>query len=348
MAVVMRKMTYSQVLVSVLTGIIVAAGGVVLAATLDVPKEDTTMTHAPDRMRTTLLFCSAIVVTLLLILDAKQVLAAAPANDVFTNPTLVPGLPFSDATDTTEATTDADDDQLNVSCGAPATDASVWYVFTPAADIGVVVDVSQSNYSAGVLVGVESQGNIETVACGPGGVFFFAAAGTTYYVLAIDDQDDGGGNGGNLAISFTEAPPPPTVEIMANATGTFNAQTGIATISGTFICRNGFSLEVFVEAEQHGVGRNATIRGFGSFGSFEPDTCDGTPHPWSAVVVPDSGMFKGGKALTVSFSFACGSIQCTDGFTEQTIQLKGGGGAKAAGADQLGGQLFLPLMSTRE
>ena len=70
--------------------------------------------------------------------------------------------------DTTQATTDGDDAQLNASCGAPATDASVWYAFTAASDIGVVVDVSQSNYSAGVLVGVGSQGNLQTVACGPG------------------------------------------------------------------------------------------------------------------------------------------------------------------------------------
>ena len=84
----------------------------------------------------------------------------------------------------------ADDAQQNVSCGAPATDASVWYVLE-GTDEGVVVDVSQSDYSAGVLVGVGTQGNLETVTCGSGAAAFFAAAGTTYYVLAIDDQEDG-------------------------------------------------------------------------------------------------------------------------------------------------------------
>ena len=89
--------------------------------------------------------------------------------------------------DTTEATTDADDAQLNESCGAPATDASVWYAID-GSDTGIVVDVSQSDYSAGIIVGVGSQGNLDTVDCGPGTVGFFAAAGTTYYVLALDVQ----------------------------------------------------------------------------------------------------------------------------------------------------------------
>src|SRR5262245_58555541 len=132
--------------------------------------------------------------------SAPSALAAAPNNDTFATATVV-AIGFSEVLDTTEATTDGDDAQLNASCGAPATDASVWYALD-GTDTTVVVDVSQSNYSAGVLVGVGSQGNLQTVACGPGAVAFFAAAGTTYYVLAIDDQLGGGGNGGLLSISF--------------------------------------------------------------------------------------------------------------------------------------------------
>ena len=79
---------------------------------------------------------------------APPALAAAPGNDTFGGATQA-ALGFSQQLDTTEATTDADDAQLNASCGAPATDASVWYSFT-GSDAGVVVDVSQSDYSAGV------------------------------------------------------------------------------------------------------------------------------------------------------------------------------------------------------
>ena len=127
--------------------------------------------------------------------------------------------------DTTDATTDSDDAQLNADCGAPATDASVWYVLE-GADVGVAVDVSQSDYSAGVLVGVGTQGNLEIVTCGSGAVAFFAAAGTTYYVLAFDDQEDGRGNGGSLNISFSDIPPPPTIDIALNRFGRVDSHTG--------------------------------------------------------------------------------------------------------------------------
>ena len=98
-------------------------------------------------------------------ISAPAALAAPPGNDTFGGATAAT-LGFSEVLDTTEATTDADDAQLNESCGAPATDASVWYAFT-GSDIGVVVDVSQSDYSAGVLVGMGSQGNLAPSIAGP-------------------------------------------------------------------------------------------------------------------------------------------------------------------------------------
>jgi hypothetical protein len=244
-------------------------------------------------------------------------LAAPPTNDTFPNAAPV-AAGFSEVLDTTEATTDSDDAQLNASCGAPATDASVWYVL-PGTDQGVVIDVSQSNYPAGVLVGTGTQGNLQTVACGPGTVGFFAVAGTTYYVLAIDDQSDGGGNGGLLNISFNEAPPPPTVDIAVSRFGTMNARTGVATISGTYTCTNGDSIDMFVFARQN-VGR-FSILGSGSF--FDFGTCDGAPHSWSADVFPENGKFAGGKTITVTFALACGPFECADGFVEQTVQLRG-------------------------
>jgi hypothetical protein len=249
--------------------------------------------------------------------SAGAALAAAPANDTFTGATPA-AIGFSEVIDTTEATTDADDAQLNSTCGAPATDASVWYVVT-GTDAGVVVDVSQSNYSAGVLVGVGTQGNLQTVACGPGTVGFFAAAGQTYYVLAIDDQLDGGGNGGSLNISFSAAPPPPTVDFTVNPTGTFNSKTGAATISGTYICTNGDFIDVQVQASQN-VGR-FMIQGFGDF--FDFGTCDGVSHTWKVDVTAFNGKFAGGKAMTISFAAACGAFECAFGFNEQTVILKG-------------------------
>jgi hypothetical protein len=252
-------------------------------------------------------------------LSALPALAAAPANDTFANATVV-SLAYSEMIDTTEATTDADDAELNASCAAPATDASVWYAID-GTDTGVIVDVSSSDYSAGVLVGVGAPGSFSIVACGPGSVFFFASAGTTYYVLAIDDQQDGGGNGGSLNISFIEyvIPPPPTLEITVNRYGTFNSKTGTATISGTYTCTDGDYVDMYVEARQR-VGRLII---FGSGGFFDFGTCDGSPHPWSAEVFSQNGIFKGGKTLTVNFAQACGLFECAFGYAEYTVQLRG-------------------------
>ena len=271
-------------------------------------------------MRLTRSITVLLAAVLLLALQALPAVAAPPSNDTIGGATAV-SLGYSAVLDTTEATTDADDVQLNADCGAPATDASVWYSFTAAADGGVVVDVSQSDYSAGVLVGVGTPGSLELVTCGPLTVGFTAEAGTTYYILAIDDQGDGGGNGGTLRISISEAPPPPTVEITVDPIGRVDAQTGVAYLTGTYTCTNADFIDVFGEARQT-IGVRAAVIGFFEF--FDIGTCDGTVQTWSAAVFPDNGKFAGGKTLTVTFAFACGAFECADGYVEQTVKLRGG------------------------
>jgi hypothetical protein len=171
-----------------------------------------------------------------------------------------------------------------------------------------------------VLVGTGTPGSLVLETCGPDTVGFFAESGTTYFVLAFDDQFDGVGNGGNLNISFSEAPPPPTAEITVDPTGTVDARTGVAHLTGTFTCTDADFIEVFGDVTQS-VGRFA-VRGF--FDVFEEGVCDGTLHTWSADVFPENGKFAGGKAMTVAFAFACGEFECAEGFTEQTVRLRGG------------------------
>ena len=253
-------------------------------------------------------------------LSVPAAFAAAPGNDLFSGATVVPSIPFSDSVNTTEATTDADDAQLNTFCGAPATDASVWYAIQ-GTDSTVVVDVSASDYSAGVLVGTGTQGSLDLVTCGPGAVAFFAAAGTTYYILAIDDQLNGDGlNGGTLNLSMFEIVSPTIDTFTVNRYGRVNTRTGVATISGTYSCSHADFIDVFVDARQP-VGR-FTILGSGEF--FDFNTCDGEIHQWSAQVFPDNGKFAGGKTLTLNFATSCGPLECAFGFAEQRVQLRGG------------------------
>src|SRR5690348_429183 len=76
---------------------------------------------------------------------------AAVANDKAAHATAIGSLPFSATEITTSATTDATDAALNAGCGAPATNASVWFVYTPPTDGAVIIDVSNSSYSAGII-----------------------------------------------------------------------------------------------------------------------------------------------------------------------------------------------------
>jgi len=253
----------------------------------------------------------------LLVLAASPALAAAPSNDTFAGAAAIGAIPFNTSLDTTEATTDADDVSANTNCGAPATDASVWYSFTPSADIGIVADVSSSTYSAGAIVVTGTPGSFELQACGPGAVAFFATAGTTYYLLLFDDQLDGSGNGGVLNLTVAEIPPPPSIDVTVNPRASFNAHTGEATLSGTVLC-TGEALFSFLDIElSQKVGRVATIRGFTSL----EVVCDGVVHPWSAIITPESGEFRGGKGASVTFAVACGAFECGLDFEERKVQL---------------------------
>lgn len=245
---------------------------------------------------------------------AAPVLAAAPTNDTYAGRTIIASLPYVETLDTSEATTDAIDAELTVDCVPPATEASVWYEWTATADMGVLVDVSGSDYSAGVIVTTGSPGAFgPTESCGPGGAAFFATAGTTYVIFVFDDQT--AGDGGTLELSVAEAPPPPDIDVTVDPIGRFDSTTGVATITGTVTCTaDAFA---FLEASlRQSVGR-FTVSGFG----FAEVLCDGTTQPWSLEIVSDSGLYKGGKAAASVVGLAC-TFDCGVDVAETTIRLK--------------------------
>lgn len=277
----------------------------------------------------------AILVSLVVVASLALVtpaLAAAPSNDLYTGRTVISSLPFSDSVDTTQATTDANDTEANTNCGAPATDASVWYELTAAADETIVVDASASSYPVGVIVVTGGPGSFAFVACGfsfPGSaplpkatggpLFFPATGGQTYAILAFDPQFDGGGNGGTLGISLSVAPPPPTVSLTVDPTGHFNKVTGSATVTGTVTCTGVADNGTFIDVQlSQKVGRIATVNGFGE-SAF---TCDNTTQRWSVEVFPFSGLFKGGQAASVTVAFACGVVECGSAEVDRSIKLR--------------------------
>ena len=252
-------------------------------------------------------------------MSAGAALAAAPGNDVSSGALAIGALPYSTTLDTTEATTDADDAELNpAECGAPATDASVWFTFTAAADGFVVADVSGSDYSAGVSAGEGTPGSLTWLGCGPGGTVFSVVAGQTYTILAFDDQLDGAGNGGLLDMTVDTAPDVPSIEATINPTAQFDRATGGAFVSGTATC-SGEADFAFVDVQlTQRVGR-LLIRGFGG----AEIACTGSVEPWTAFVLGDNGLFKGGKGATATAAVACNISGCGEYFADQTVQLKG-------------------------
>jgi hypothetical protein len=259
-----------------------------------------------------MLVCTSIAV-------AQPAYGAPPSNDTPSGATAITALPFSDTVTIDEATTDALDATLNNLCGAPATEGSVWYRFDATEDGGLVFDVSQSTFSAGALVTAGNPVDGNVITCGPGAVSFPVTAGRTYYIMAFSDTP--GVATGTLVV-HAEAPPPPiTVDVTVDPTGTFNAKTGSATITGTLTCSGEDAQLAAVSVDlSQSVGR-FTIRGSGF--SFPP--CTGTPQPWSVEVLPFTGKFAGGKAVSVAVAFACGNFSCGSDFQETTVKLRGRG-----------------------
>jgi hypothetical protein len=237
-----------------------------------------------------------------------------PANDTSTAATPVASLPFNDSLSTLEATTDAEDAALNLNCGAPVTEASVWYKYTPTEDGAILVDVSGSSYSAGILAATGTPGNLTETACGPRSAAVFVTAGEPVYIMAFDDTA-GGANGGQLELSIVTAPPPPVIDVTVDKVGTFNARTGVATITGTATCSGGDYLSLNAELHQT-VGR-LKINGYG----WTDLQCVDSQR-FSIDIVGDNGKFSGGKAASVTFAFSCGAVFCSDYATTQTVQLR--------------------------
>ena len=141
--------------------------------------------------------------------------ASVPANDTIGAAKNVKVLPFTQSLDTTQATTDADDAQVNETCGAPVTNASVWYTFTAGAtDTLLVVDTTGSDYSSGVIIATGDPGALTTEACGPISTLLAVSPGTKYYILVFDDTN----NGGTLQLSMHGPGPQPPNDKIIHAT----------------------------------------------------------------------------------------------------------------------------------
>src|SRR6476661_3722840 len=137
-----------------------------------------------------LLLTCAVVTALVMstVATAGPAWGAPPSNDdiagavVITQP-----LPFAFTESTVEATTSPEEAAFNSFCGAPLFEHAVWFTATAPADGNIAVDVSASDYSAGILVLTGTPGNLTPINCGPGRIGGPVTAGQTYYLLVFGD-----------------------------------------------------------------------------------------------------------------------------------------------------------------
>jgi hypothetical protein len=237
--------------------------------------------------------------------------AAPPANDEAGGAIAIN---FGDTAnqDTTEATTNAGDQALNENCGAPFTNASVWYTFTPTADQLVLIDTSQSSYEAGLMVfrGTPTVDSLRS--CGPVALGLNAKAGRTYTIMVFSDTEE---NGGSLALSVTKAPPAPRVHVSIAKRGVaFHG--GAARIHGSYRCAHAEDFG-FVDALLKQRAGRLKITGEAGVGV----RCNGKRHHWTAKVVSPVGTYARGKAVAKVKIFACGLLQCRSAKAERDVHL---------------------------
>ena len=161
--------------------------------------------------------------------------AAPPANDdiggavVITEP-----LPFTSTQSTLEATTSADETALQSFCGSPVFEHAVWFTATPTQDEVVAVDVSASNYGAGILILTGTSGNLSPVSCQPTHLAGPATGGQTYFVVVFGDGTTPA-TSGNLVLNVSTTTTVDVNLVSVTEPLTFNlALLGATCTPGTF------------------------------------------------------------------------------------------------------------------
>ena len=275
-------------------------------------------------MRTVRLVIATVAAAALVPLTASAAFADPPAND---KPAGAIPVSLGDTVkqNTSQATTGRKDAMLNAVCGAPFTNASVWYTYAPTEDGSFILDMSQSDYTGGFMVFEGAPTAKSMVACGPTTVGVDGTAGTTYTIMVFSDTKT---NGGNLVMSLKSGPPPPTMAVSVDAKGQV-FKNGKAQLSGSFVCKNADFVENDGTLTQ--IWRRVKITGDFRF-IARRSMCDGVVHPWTKLINSPNGLFAEGTAKVAVRSFGCGLIDCANQSTRRTVTLTKATGTPAATA----------------
>lgn len=161
--------------------------------------------------------------------------ALAPANDDFDSAIVISSLPYTATMNANEATTAADDPTL-----CYGANYSMWFAFTPAADMTLIADTFGSNYDTVLSAYTGTRGALQQVpnACNDqfngsqSRVTFAATAGTTYYFMATSWYSY---SAGTLTFSVNALVPPANdnfadAEVITGVPFTDRTDLSVATI----------------------------------------------------------------------------------------------------------------------
>jgi len=224
----------------------------------------------------------------LLTVGTTPATAAPPTNDDFDNAVVIAAPPFGHTTDTTEATTAPDDPD----CAGNG--HTVWYSFTPSADMDIVANTFGSDYDTTLSAYTGTRGALQQVACNDdtqglqSRILFGAKAGVTQFLM-VGSFD--GSPGGTLVLSVKVAPPPIQIAVSIDPTGSVD-RAGVATIHGAVTCSRQATIDLFGTLRQQ-VGKRVTLASFAA-----SLLCPGAS-PWSVQVVGETGTYRRGDATAV-------------------------------------------------
>lgn len=265
-----------------------------------------------------------VVTACLLTMTASPAAAAPPVNDTLAGAVAIGSVPFTYSQSTTEAAqTDDFETSLNELCGAPVVEHGVWFTGTTAISGSVNVDVSGSDFAAGIMAFEGTPTPESLIGCGPDELGPLPA-GTDLTLLVFGDGLTEA-TAGNLVLNVTQAPPPLLEDVTVDPVARVVAKSGEVTITGTVTCREPTPVFQDILVVQR-AGR-LTLSAF----AFVDVACDGVT-PWSTTLSAENGIFKGGRATVEVFSFSLDDESTAE--VEATVQLKGSS-FKQAGTAQL-------------
>jgi hypothetical protein len=259
--------------------------------------------------------CVAALAMAATVVAAPVAVAAPPPNDDISAAVVISALPFTDTTDTTEATTAPDDP----SCAGNG--HTVWYRLTTSADLTLVATTAGSDYDTTLSAYTGSRGSLTQVACNDdtndltSRITFEATSGTTYWLMVGSFFDS---PGGELVLTVGEPPPPLALRVTVWASGTVSA-SGVARVRGRVTCSRPVQVDLVGSLRQ-------SRRGSVSLGYFSTSVaCDDTT-AWSATAPGETGPFRGGEARARVTATAADPLRAevVRRYVERTVTLQRG------------------------